>query len=339
MKSCRRLIFLFIKQQLAEKVFLLSSALFLTLFSAFALLCPENQPLSAEIGISFEKSESELDSAFSPLFDSTDIRFVYYSPDEIDMMKRDILLGKLHCGYLVSGVSEIPITVFESEGSILTPAADEIVFTSWFTSRIGDIAPDLYGGRHSELIAEAVERQRQSAKPFSLDISFSEQPLQEEGYSAVSPLIYAVSVSMSICCAAFCSILTRGSSSQALSLLCADFGRKRILLCRAAAQAMLYFSLLLCCEVILALSSAALPFGITARLVAAAVSAICCAAVGLTFSVSAPRSAPVCVMMLWSVGSVVFSGALISPELLGSLQWLRFLSPAWFVLKIMAALS
>lgn len=339
MKNSFTLIFLFIKQQLAERVFLLCAAIFLALFSAFALLCPESRPISAQIGVSFDSNEKELKAAFSPIFDSHRLSFSYYPPAEIENMKRDIMLGKLHCGYLVSTESDIPITVFENDGSILTPATDEIIFSAWFTARIGDIAPTLCGGRHSELIAEVAEQQRLTAKPLTVIIENAQSPVQSNNYSAVSPLIYAAAVSMSICSSAFCAVLTQNSGRQAMKLLCSAAGKGRIVFCKAVSQAALYFSLLLICEAVLGLIGAALPFSIAARAAAAAVTAVFCAAVGGIFSAITPSRATICAMMLWSIGSVLFSGALISPELFGKAEWLKLISPAWIVLKLMTALS
>lgn len=337
MRSFCKMTRIFIKRQLLRKAFLLCSMMFLGLFAAFALLCPENQPLSAKIGISFEKSESELDSAFSPLFDSTDIRFVYYSPDEIDMMKRDILLGRLHCGYLISSESEIPITVFENDGSILTPATDEIVFSAWFTAGIGDIAPTLCGSRYAAFIAESVRQQ--TAKPLSITVKTAEPSIENTDYSTVSPLIYAVSISMSICCAAFCGVFSPKEEKNTLALLCLNHNRTRVSASMAFSQAILYFSLLILGEVILLLLGTAIPYSLFARILANVITAVFCAAASHIFAIIAPRPLILFGVMLWSVGSVLLSGAIFAPELLGNMSWLKFLSPAWFILKFMTALS
>jgi len=67
MKSYRTLTLLFIKQQLLGRVFPLCAAIFLSLFTAFSLLCPEKQPISAQVGLSYDKSDNELQTAFQPL--------------------------------------------------------------------------------------------------------------------------------------------------------------------------------------------------------------------------------------------------------------------------------
>ncbi|MBP1556830.1 MAG: hypothetical protein J6A76_02835 [Oscillospiraceae bacterium] len=340
MKSYRTLTLLFIKQQLLGRVFPLCAAIFLSLFTAFSLLCPEKQPISAQVGLSYDKSDNELQTALEPLFDSDELRFLYYSPDETDSMRRDIMLGKLHCGYLISDDEKSPITVLENDGSILTPATDEIVFSAWFTARISDIAPKLYGGeKHAELIAEVMQRQSALAKPLTINIEIAKKSAEQQQYPTLAQLIYAVSISLCLCCAAFCGIFSPKNGRQTVSLLCATASRKSVLLCMALAQAVMFFALLILCELILAALGVAVPFSIPSRLLAAAVLAVGCAAITHLFANIKPRPVYLCGMIIWSVGSVLFSGAIISPELFGAAEWLKILSPAWLILKFMAVLS
>lgn len=47
-------------------------------------------------------------------------------------MRRAVLTGELHCGYLLDPGADPPVTVYETDGSFLRPVADELVFGALF---------------------------------------------------------------------------------------------------------------------------------------------------------------------------------------------------------------
>lgn len=340
MKNYLTLTAIFIKQQLFGRVFPICAAIFVLLFAAFALLCPENQPISAQIGLIYDSSDPQIQAAFEPLLSSQELRFIYYHPDDESTMRRDIMLNRLHCGYIVSTDEKTPITVLESEGSFLTPATDEMVFAAWFESRLSDMAPKLYGGeKHADLIRETMNRQQLCAKPLSLDLMTDGVLVSEQPHASLAELLYAVCAVLCLLCSAFCGMLSRKSEKQTVCLLSASAKSRLIPAASATARALLFFLLLCICEGILALLSVADPFSFSARLSAAAVLSVGCALLSQVFSSAKLRPVHLCGLMIWSAAAVLFSGAVVSPEIFGAASALKWLSPSWLLLKMMSAMS
>ena len=347
MRQFFRLLALFLKYRLKTAAFWVSGGLLLLLFGGFALLTPEAQPASARIGLMVDLDDGALRAACAPLLESDALRFVYYPPEALSQMRRDVRTGALHCAYRIDPAAAPPITVYEHDGAFLTPVTDELVFAAWFEAQLPQIALSeaerLNITDPTRILAEMRRLQAQS-DPLEPALTLNAAPPSTKGGMSLAPLLYAVLIPLFLLCVLFSTLLSRGDERAVTALLRLGNPAPANGLPAAAAalaQALLFAALPALCELLLALLRVETGYSPAARLVLI----ILLAALAMLLTASAARlrlrlsPALPLIALLWAAASVIFSGAILSPEAFGRLGALRYLSPPWHLLRIMAALS
>ena len=330
----------FFKARLLSRSFAAISAIILILAVGFSMLCPDPSPTSAVVGLLYDSSDLMLSENMQHLLVLEEVRFIRYS--EEDEMLRDIISGKLHCGYRIETDTETPITVYETDASFLTPALDELVFSSWFETIMLQKAPSLYGnGSHAALINDTIAHSRLQNKPFTVDIKVNTANSGGvyQSYSLL-PIVYAVIIPLLLLGSCFCALLAPIGERDTLMLLCkSDKIHLRSLASRFLAHASLFMLLYFGCDAILNTFIVQNSFSALARLLCAVIISAAAAALFELFYKIKANSAVIFLITVLSVLSVIFSGAFISPELLGGLEPLKYLSPSWLLLRFMTAVS
>ena len=339
MKNRIALFWLFFKARAASRSFMALSLLLITLTVGFSLLCPQPAPSSAAVGLIYDDSDTELSALCQQLCDLEEVSFIRYIKEQ-DMC-RDIISGKLHCGYRIDRGQKSPIKVFETEASFLTPALDELVFSCWFEADMLTNAADLYkNGAHTELISKAITQSRLESKPFSVNITVNADVSGGEYRShSLLPIVYSVIIPLFLLCCCFFSMLASDSESDLAELLAKRGGKGRIFISRFSAHLALFLLLFLTCEAIISVFVLQNSFSAIARFICAFLLAFFGALLFELFSWIKATSAVLSVVIMWSIFSVIFSGAFISPSLFGGLEPLKYISPSWLLLRLMTAVT
>lgn len=336
---------LFLKYRLKSAAFWVSMAVLLLLFGSFALLCPQSNPPSAQIGLMYDPDDNALQTACAPLLDSDTLRFVYYPPEALPAMQQDVRAGLLHCAYQVSSNAKPPITVYENEGAFLTPVTDELVFSAWFETQLPKITlstAERLGLSDRQRILAEIERLQAESNPLEplLELNATAAPPIENGISLV-PLLYAVLVSLFLLCCAFSALLSPDREQELRTLLRLSCpSHPRVPAASATlAQVLLFGALPTLCELLLMLLGVETGYSLFAHF--ALIGLLAILAVISVLILSHVRSSPALLfsMVLWAATSVVFSGAIVSPEVFGIFSALKYLSPQWYLLQLMVALS
>lgn len=345
MRRFLRILALFLKYRLKTAAFWVSGGILLLLFGGFALLVPEAQPASARIGLMIDPDDSVLQAAYAPLLESDALRFVYYPPEALSQMQREVRVGTLHCAYRIDPATAPPITVYENDGAFLTPVTDELVFAAWFEAELPQIAlttaDQLNITDHARILAEMRRLQAQS-DPLEPALTLNAAAPKARDGMSLAPLLYAVLIPLFFLCVLFSALLSRGDERAVTALL--RLGTPTPASClpavaAALAQALLFAALPALCELLLILLRVETGYPPVARLVL--IGLLAAFAVPLTAATARLRPSPALLLiaLLWALASVVFSGAVVSPEAFGRLGALRCLSPSWHLLRLMAALS
>ena len=338
-----RLVWLFLKQQVKSAAFVSATMVLLLLFASFALLMPDAQPVSAAIGLMFDSADGELAGACAPLLQSTALQFVYYPPSANIQMQQDVLSGRLHCAYTIDRDLDAPFTVYETPGTFLTPITDELVFSAWFETQLLPLTQALVQGEPAAQtrIAEEMTRLAQDGKPFGFNLTLNATLAPSSGNSGgLSPLLYAVLIALFLLCFAFSALLKpRGEADLAVLLRQAAHRPYLPQLAAVIAQMLLYSGVLALCEILLLLLGVDTGYSLAAR-----GTLILLLSVGgalLSFVLSRVRAGSPLLfgLLLWAAVTVIFSGAIVSPEAFGRLGILRYASPAWWLLRLIARLG
>lgn len=338
MKSFFDLTLLFFKSRLLNRSFCAIAAVLLILISGFSLLCPQPSVSSATVGLIYDSSNQDLSELCQQLLTLEEVQFIRYIEEE--QMRDDVVSGKLHCGYKINNDSKTPITVYETEASFLTPALDELVFSCWFESDMLKNASDLYkDGQHAELIRQVITQNKLENRPFSVKISVNASALggKYQTYS-LQPIVYAVFIPLFLLGCCFCAMLAPDSERNALDLLSTN-GNKTIFYARFFAHQILFLLLGILCEAIMAAAIPQNSFSISARLLCAVILSFMGAALFRLFEKIKTNSAVLLLLIVWAIFSTAFSGAIISPQLFGGLELLKFISPSWLLLHFMSAVT
>lgn len=339
------LLSLFLKHRLKSAAFWASAAVLLLLFGSFALLCPVARPASAQIGLMYDAADSALQAACDPLLASDALYFIWYPPEALSAMQQDVRTGVLHCAYRINPQNDPPITVYENEGAFLTPVTDELVFAAWFETQLPQITlrtAEKLGLEHQALIVAEMRRLQAQSSPLTplLTLNSAAAP-QVTGGMSLAPLLYAVLVPLFLLCCAFSAMLAPGRERELAALLRLRCPAHPQLPAAAAAlaQILLFAALPAFCEVLLLLLGIDTGYSPAARFALAALLALLAALIVPAVSRFRPSAALLLAMVLWAALSVVFSGAVIAPEAFGSFSALKYLSPPWYLLRLMTALS
>ena len=338
------LLALFIKRGLKSTSFWVSAAVLLLLFSSFALLCPVARPASAQIGLMYD-DDSAFQAACEPLLNSDTLRFVWYPPESLSAMQQDVCAGVLHCAYRISSETVPPITVYENEGAFLTPITDELVFAAWFETQLPQTTLTIsqrLGLKDQQLILAEMQRLQVESIPLApiLTLNTAASP-QTKGVMSLTPLLYAVLIPLFLLCCAFSVLLAPGRAHELAALLrmrCPD--RPHLPAAAAAlAQILLFASLPALCEILMLLLNLDTGYSLVARLVLIGLLAFLAAVLVPMISRLRSNAALLLALVLWAAVSVVFSGAIITPDVFGSFSALKYISPSWHLLRLMTALS
>lgn len=305
-------------------------AVFLILVVAFGCLLPQKGPSGLTVGIVPEGETGK--AALAILEGNGDYRIETYG--DLQSMQKDILTGKIHCGYRIGKAEDAqPVTVYDTESSYLRPLLDQLVLSAYFEAVTPNIAQKYLEQRNMEGDAAALlEKQRLEAKPLEADIrsitGLTAPP--NTASQSVQPLLYAVLASLFLAASVLEALLPGEDCRQRLRLTSHPFSN-------AAAPAMATVTIhlvgLLTAEGIL---SVVLPdpyYPLMARLtmlfLLALVSAIPAAAAGCLRG----RTAIAVLLPPWVLVGIFCSGALIdTAHLPAGLGLLRFLSPGWYAL-------
>lgn len=335
---------LFLKHRLKSAAFWASAAVLLLLFGCFALLCPVARPPSAQIGLMYDASDSALQAACEPLLKSDALYFIWYPPEKLSDMQQDVRNGVLHCAYYINSQNNPPLTVYENEGAFLTPVTDELVFAAWFETQLPQTALSIskkLGLKDHELIASEMRRLQAQSSPMMPLLTLNAATAPQLSGSGLAPLLYAVLIPMFLLCCAFSAMLAPTRERELIALLRLRCPTHRQLPPTAAAlaQILIFATLPSLCEALLVLLKIDTGYAPVARLTLIVLLALLAALVVIVVSCFRPNTMLLLVMVLWAAASVVFSGAIISPEAFGSFSVLKYLSPSWHLLRLMTALS
>lgn len=337
---------LFLKHRLKNAIFWVNMAILLLLFGSFALLCPTARPASAQIGLMYDDTDSVFDTACEPLLASSALRFIYYRPESLSDMQRDVRSGVLHCAYRISGDAVPPITVYESEGAFLTPVTDELVFAAWFEAKLPQTTLDIATGLdldNQQLILTEMQRLEAQSSPMAPVLTLNSATSTRETVDGMSlaPLLYAVLIPLFLLCCAFSALLAPAHEHALAALLRLHCPTHPHLPAAAAAfaQTVLFAAMPAFCEGLLLILKIETGYSPAARLVLIGALALLATLLLPAISGCRPNAALLLAIVLMAAVSVIFSGALITPENLGRFAVLKYLSPSWYLLRLMAALS
>lgn len=358
MRNFLTLFVIFFKNRFKSSSFITASLLLISFVCCFALLCPSPAPASAIVGLIYDETDSLVSRNFEPLLELTEITFIRYPQGSEEQLAYDVIGGRLHIGYSIDMYASAPIKVYETKSSVLAPITDELVFSSWFNAKTEAIASGLYGGRHSELIQKELYKRQLSDRSLSADITIrSSSSGKSEDFFSLTAVIYAVIIPLLILCSAFCAMLSPSSEHQTVTLLQKSAIIKKlhtndllshhlfsvdvsftIPVARFAAHAALFFCLMLCCETVISFCIVC-SYSIAARVIAAAITALLASAVFSTFCRVRATSSVLMLLIMWCAVSIVFSGAVLTPELIPGFGWFRFISPSWLLLQLMTIIG
>lgn len=336
---------IFLKQRLKSNAFRWSSVVLLLLFGSFAVLCPVSHPASAEFGLMYDPADSEISTACEPLLSSSDLKFIFYAPNELDLMQNDLLNGKLHCAYSVDTSTDTPITVYENEGSFLSPVSDELVFAAWFETQITSLTLSLaenLDSQKEQLILSEMQRLEIQGNPLSFELILNTSAVPtKNGNMSLAPLLYAVLIPLFLLCSAFSAMLLSKEENSVITLLRQTCATRRHLpqLAAVCAQSVLFAALLAMCELLLIIFNIDASYSIFARIVLICLLSFGAALMTYLLSHVRPNTFLLFAMVMWAVSSVIFSGAIVDPSVFGRLGTIRYISPSWALLRLMTILS
>lgn len=317
----------------------------LLLFGGFALLGPSARPASAQIGLMYDSTDISLQRACEPLLISDALNFIYYPPEALPAMQQDVRSGVLHCAYYVDAQNDLPITVYENEGTFLTSVTDELIFGAWFETQLPQvtltIAQEL-GLKDQQHIVADMQRLQAQGIPLTPQVTLNTAAAPPSANSsALTPLLYAVLISLFLLCCAFSAILAPSHERELIALLQLRCPARPWLPAAACmlAQVALFAVLPTLCEGLLLLLGIQTGYTPIARVTLIVVLALLAALIVPIISRLRPNAVLLLAIILWTAVAIVFSGAVIPPEAFGSFSGLKYLSPPWYLLQLMTALS
>lgn len=321
---------------------IITGAVFLTLTLTFALFLPEGAPAALSVGLLPRGSIAEETAKI--LKDNGDYTVLSYGDEAA--LRQDVLSGELHCGYVVTDewTGETPVTAYYTKGSYLRPLLDQLVLSAYFEAKLPRMTQEYLDSRgYGDADGMALlEKQRREARTMEIELRTvgRETPLEDPAAKNMQPLLYAVMASLFLALAVVEALLTPEAEARAQDQLRAMSGHR---LASAGAPALarmtVYLFFLALADVLLHRIWDSMYYPFQARMTALCLLALAGTALALAVG-RLRRWSGVLVAMLppWLLLSVFCSGALIDPALFPmGLGALRFLSPAWYALRCMAA--
>lgn len=329
-----------LKATIRSAVFAVSAIFFLVLTLTLGLLLPREEQSGLRVGIQAQGSIAE--QAVAQLERSEDYQLLRY--DDEQTLRRDILRGTLHCGYLLTDDypdHAAPITVLQPEDAFMRPLLDQMVFTAYFEASVPTLTRAYLESVQVETggLDRAFAEVAQSAKPMVVTLKPLGEaqiaPLQTQR-TGMQPMVYAVLVMTFTGVCLMNVLLQSPADTRALRQLSQ---KKRVagIMAPICADVLLHFALLLVADFLLGALLGGQSYPLAARLTVFSLLAVFTALIGIPAAALRRAGTAVCVALpLWLTVGIVCSGALISPDKLpGALPLLRFLSPAWYALQIL----
>ncbi len=321
--------------RLRSASFAVTAACFLVLALGFAVLLPDRQPSGLTVGL-FAESQSGRDTA-EILQKNASCRFLLF--DSVEALERDLLAGKLHCGYRISD-GENPVTALTTDGSYMRPLLDEVVLSAYAEARLPQDVRDylMQAGLGSADVEGILAGLRGEATPMTITVqTVGKASVQALAEQSVSLLLYAVLTTAFLGCAVLSGLLAGDERKRALQQLSALSGRRLSgALAPALADVLLNLAVLVLTDVCI---SRLLPGGYQPAGRAALLLALALLGVAFRMLAAALRrfsGAVAALMPVWLLAGIFCSGSIISPELLpAGLGILRFFSPAWYLLRLL----
>ena len=330
---------LFLKNRFCSRSFISVLLSVIILISGFAFLAPPSAYPSAKAGIIFENSDQRLYQSCCNLLNLQETDFIRYHDEQL--LRRDVMNGTLHCGYKLDASAKVPITVFETEGSILTPILDEMVFSAWFEAHMLNSTPELYGSEYRKLIASEIERLSIQHRPLAVDITINTlSPDRDKGTASFAPVLYSVCIPLVLLAAAFCAMLSSEPEKNAIQLLfLSSNSRIKTVSAFFFAHTSCFLVLPLFFELLFSLMQIPVGFSCSARVVSVLFISLSAALIFCLFSAVRPNSLMMFICTVWAALSIIFSGAFISPSVFGVFEPIKFFSPSWLLLQLMSVLT
>lgn len=331
-----------LKASLCSPVIIVTASFFLALTLTFAALLPVRAPAVLSIGVAAQGETAE--AARDILLENGDYTVLPYT--DVKKMRADILSGKLHCGYEIGDEWDFgkPVTVYDTQSSYLRPLLDQLVLSSCFEARLPYMTQEYLeklgctGKDAKKLLAE----QRLEANTMTVELrAVGKGSALPENARSVQPLLYAVLVSLFLAVAVIGVLLVPGAYARAQGQLAAMSGhRLASMAAPALASLTLYLAVLLAADGALSiLWGEGQYYPVMARVTLLPFLAALAALPTLTAGFLRRWAAVITVVIPpWLLVSVVCSGALADPATFPmGLGILRFLSPAWYALRWLAA--
>ena len=322
--------------RLFSRRFLAGAALVLFLTGSLAFLLPGPAPAGFTVGLLAEEG-GDGETVIRLLAEHENLAF-FEVPDR-DALERGVLTGRFHCGYVFG--ADGSVTAVSGEGSYLRPVLDEVVFSEVQRASLEQTAAAFLERKGLSAAGVAVDGGVGIGIILKAEGSAPEDALADYAGSGAQPLLYAALITAAFAGAIIASP-EEEQSARAYDLLGKISGR--VWQARSAP----IFARSVC--TLLMLAAADLLFGcfvsysvysVTARAAMLALLAFLSSGAALAAArLGRARSVLYCALPALLLGSVFLSGAVIDPAYLpGPLPVLRFLTPSWWLLRLMAGLS
>lgn len=329
-----------LKTYLLRPFFLAGLAFLAVAMTLLAALVPQSAPLSLTVGIlPVEEQAQPLANMISE--SSEDYQVVLYEQES--QMRRDILSGKLHCGYLVSLDSDAKIIALETSDSFMRPLIDEMVLSQLFAYQAPMMAEDFLNARqyHVQDVQAAYQDAADNSVPMTVEIRTvgEQKEIAQLASQGIQPLLYAVLVMAFLALALLSSLLSKDQDKQRyLALFSGHPVGTAMVSCLA--QVLAYLLVLILADVFMNLFVMSAQYTIAGRMALLLFLAV----LGLLIQLAGAkvRKAGTVIAILvtpYMLFGILFSGAVISINLLPFwIQPLKFLSPAWYALELLSRL-
>lgn len=326
-----------LKANLRSAAFAATALFFIGLACLLSAVLPQSPAVSMRIGVLADgvlaQKTAEVLSA------NDDYEFVLYESHAA--LERGVLSGELHCGYALSDSSKPFALVLLTDGSYMHTLTDEIVLAAYMETKAPQMAQEYLeqAGLNAADAQRDFERLRTETTPMRLEIKNVGQAGTGTGgaSSTMRPLAYAVLASVFVSASLLGALLTGKDKLNAQRHLAVFSGHSLVTVCAPVlAVTLLNLAVLSVADAVLSLSgvggypalnriAAFALLGVFTAVFTAAVTRI------KRWTAFLPVLIPPALLV-----SVLCSGAILDPSHLPfGLGLLRFLSPAWYFLRIL----
>lgn len=344
-----------LKRRLRNVSYLVTSLFFLVLMTFIAWVIPLDDEPSAIIGISYPDTQVSAQKIVSLLHENSSFQLIFYSLEEVDQMKRDILAGTLIKGYvldaeidtrLATGDTEGLVKTYVSEGSSATLIADEMVAaaileisapytaTNYVLERFED------GVEASDDMTDYIENLLSDGPLIAMDIDggHSELSIQSLKEITLFPVLYSILITLFILSAIMGCLMESKSQTVGAQIMLARTNRP-ISVYGAPLLACLLtdFVVLIACDMMIGVFLPVNPYAPITRLLVVVILAVFTTLLLLLLRRLRRWHTVITVFIpILVMQNLFFSGAILNPVMLGTpLSLLRFFSPGWYLLQLL----